>query len=411
MNYAINQSIVYREKNNNVFILSEENSIIIDGVGVDIWNYVIKGYSKEKIIKLIAKKYKDVERSIIEIDVEKTLNKLEKNNIIKQRNINQPILSHFYDKIDFLYKVVLELTYNCNNKCQYCYNGEYKENDLLSTEKIKEIIDESYKLGAMHLSITGGEPLLRNDLLEILRYGNEKKFYITLQTNGTLLTDDIARSLSNIRPINVAITLHSHDYRIHDEFTRRKGSYTEAINGIKLLKKYNIPVTIRYVVTKKNFDGIDDYDKLAKELGVHVNRSPLLYPTTDGSLEPLKLRLTEKQIEYLVQYKNYKPQKDPCGAGKTKIIVSPEGKVYPCTFYHKELGDICQYTIKQILNNNKTKNIQKMFEQPSYCRECDKEDNCPRCPVISYYEKNNFKDINPFDCMIANVCKKEMINE
>ncbi len=417
----INEDIISRTVNGKVFIFSDTNKCVINKVGVEIWEYLTQNYSYDEIINRLTIKYNDVEKSLIIKDVDNTIEKLKELNIISElgdgskkevaENINnnaKPLIYDFYKEIDFLYKVVLELTYKCNNRCLYCYNGEYKEKNVLSTEKVKEIIDESYRLGAMHLSLTGGEPLLRKDIVEIIKYAHDKKMLVSLQTNGTLITEDFAEAIEHIKHLNIAITVHSHDAEIHDKFTKAKGSHEKAIEGIKILRKHDIPVKIRYVLTTENYDGIDKYGEFARNLDVKVNKSPLLYPTAAGSLEPLKFRVNEEQINMLIKNKKYNPQKDPCGAAKTKIIISPEGKVYPCSFYHEELGDINESTIEEIINSDKTKQIQKLFEQPAYCKSCDKEKNCPRCPVITYFEKNDFQGINSFDCMIASIYDKHV---
>lgn len=419
--FIINKDIISRTVNGKVFIYSDTNKCIINKVGIEIWECLILGYSYDEIICKLRNKYPDVNESLIVKDVSSTIEKLKELDIIselgysskkevlsKVNSNKKPLIYDFYKEIDFLYKVVLELTYKCNNRCLYCYNGEYKEKNVLSTEKVKDIIDESYRLGVMHLSLTGGEPLLRKDIVEIIKYAHNKKMLVSLQTNGTLITEEFAKELEGTKHFNVAITVHSHDSEIHDQFTKIKGSHEKAIEGIKILRKHDIPVKIRYVLTTENYDGIDKYDEFARDLDVEVNKSPLLYPTAAGSLEPLKFRINEEQLNVLMENKKYYPQKDPCGAGKTKIIISPEGKVYPCSFYHEELGDINESTIEQIINSNKTKQIQKLFEQPDYCKSCDMEKNCPRCPVIAYFEKNNFKGINSFDCMIASIYDKHV---
>lgn len=415
----INENNIYRIINGKTYIINTYSKNILYGSANEIWQMLLQGCNYERIIDNISSKY-NIDKKTIMKDVDYFLIQLYKKQIIKigdkvfkktmnnYKNIQkeEKILNNFYEGMNFLYKVVLEMTYNCNNKCEYCYNGIYKESDLLSINEIKNLIEECKEIGVMHLSFTGGEPFLRRDLLDIIEYAHKSKFYITIQTNGTLINEEIAERLSRYSPISVAVTIHSAYQNIHDSFTKVNGSYKKAINGIKILSEYRIPVTMRCVVTNKNYDGLKEYIKLAKKLNVRYNISPLLYPSIDGSIEPLKLRLNEEQLKEIMLEQYYFPQEDPCGAGKIKVVVSPDGKVYPCPFYHKEIGDLKKESLKTIINSDKALYISKLFSKPEECKKCRLVKNCPRCPVISYYQEGDFKKLNKYDCTISELYYK-----
>lgn len=418
---SVNDGVVYRSIDNKCYILSVNSQIVLYGSANVIWELLLEGYNYIEIVNKLNHIY-DIDKQTVENDVRKILKSLYEKNIISIDNkisncdnINLPEkrlednnLNDFYQDMKFLYKVVLEMTYNCNNKCEFCYNGGYIEKNYMSKNKIINIIDQCKEIGVMHLSFTGGEPFIRSDFLDIVEYAHNNNFYITIQTNGTLITEDIARVLGKFMPITVAITVHSADENIHDDFTKVKGSYRNTINNIKLLRKYNVPVVMRYVITKKNFSGIKAYSNLADELDVRYNISPLIYPSVDGSLEPFKLRLESDQIRYLIKEKKYAPQADPCGAGKTKIVISPEGKVYPCPFYHLEIGDLNTSKLKEIINSSNALNVRKLFERPQECKKCGVANKCPRCPIIAYCEEGKFDSINKYSCMIANLYNNYM---
>lgn len=427
--YNISSQAIWRNNKDRIFIFYKNYAMLMKDIGAEIWLLINEGYDDNAMADILFERYSNVDYETLKKDISDFLRGLEKIGLITlnskefldldiKANIeNFKEMTDPYnissvrigEQIDFLYKVVFELTYSCNNKCKYCYNGEIRHENLLELEKLKEIIDEAKDLGAMDLSITGGEPLLRKECFELLKYGHKNNFNLVLQTNGTLIDDTLAKKLSKLMPITVAITMHSHDKKIHDNFAGRAGAFDEAVAGIRNLRKYGIPTSIRYVLTKLNKDGIEEYNNFSKKLDVGVTRSPLIFPTSDGIQDPFQYELDFNDKLDIVKKNAYLPRRDICGAGKIKVIISPNGKVYPCTFYHKEIGDITKESLIEILEKPKTKRIQKYFEQPQVCKDCDNSDFCPRCPILCMSKKGSFSSILESDCNMAVECKKEVI--
>ena len=149
----------------------------------------------------------------------------------------------------------LELTARCNNNCRHCYinlpqNHKISRAKELSLTRIKKIIDQAVSLGALRCVLTGGEPLLRKDLPEVLDlfYGN---FVIGLPTNAIKVAPDLARILEDkIDFANIGLD------GPRNVTTRQRGSYDKILKGVYLLKRFNIPISLSCVVLSSTVDSV-----------------------------------------------------------------------------------------------------------------------------------------------------------
>ncbi len=155
------------------------------------------------------------------------------------------------ESVNFFINVGFQVTRRCNLKCVYCCEAEDNPVDT-SLKEIKLMIDKLVSGGVRRICITGGEPLLRDDLTKILRYMKGKGVSITLSTNGMLVNK---QRLLKLRPYidNIRFSLRGNE-KIHNEITGNKESYKRTINGIKLSKRLGIPVSVVFTVIRKNFD-------------------------------------------------------------------------------------------------------------------------------------------------------------
>jgi MoaA/NifB/PqqE/SkfB family radical SAM enzyme len=131
-----------------------------------------------------------------------------------------------------------ELTFRCNLRCVHCYcnlppNDQDAIEKELTTEEVFDIFDQIAEAGCLWLLITGGEPLLRKDFLEIYTYAKKKGFIITLFTNGTLITEEIADYLKEWPPNKVEITLYGVTSETYERVTGISGSFKRCKRGIK----------------------------------------------------------------------------------------------------------------------------------------------------------------------------------
>ena len=163
--------------------------------------------------------------------------------------------------------VVWNMTRRCNLKCIHCYSSsaDIDYPDELTTEEGKAMIDDLAAFGSPVLLFSGGEPLMRKDLLELAKYATDKGMRAVISTNGTLITKDIAAELKKIGLSYVGVSLDGLQ-PTHDRFRGRKGAFEKAIIGIRNCREAGIKVGLRFTVNRHNVADVPAmFDLLRKE--------------------------------------------------------------------------------------------------------------------------------------------------
>ncbi|MGD9302535.1 MAG: radical SAM protein, partial [Desulfobacterales bacterium] len=192
----------------------------------------------------------------------------------------------------------IEVTQRCNNRCVHCYNNlaaddqDAREKELALVE-VCHIIDELAEFGCLWLLFTGGEIFLRKDFLDIYTYAKQKGFIVTLFTNGTLITPDIAGYLSQLTPFSIEITLYGATKATYESITGVPGSFDRCMQGIRLLMDRKIPLKLKTMALVQNKHEIFAMKRFAeKELGLDFKFDAMVNPRRNCSQSPLKERLT-----------------------------------------------------------------------------------------------------------------------
>ncbi|MCX7857088.1 MAG: radical SAM protein [Deltaproteobacteria bacterium] len=154
--------------------------------------------------------------------------------------------------------VVWNLTRRCNLFCKHCYaasNAEKNDREEISKEEAKLTIDDLSSFGIPVLLFSGGEPLLREDIFELFDYAQKKGIRTVLSTNGTLITEEVAKKLKKVGVSYVGISLDGIG-EVNDIFRGKNGAFEMAKQGIINCKKSNIKVGIRFTINRENFGQI-----------------------------------------------------------------------------------------------------------------------------------------------------------
>ncbi len=258
--------------------------------------------------------------------------------------------------------VELAVTYNCNLRCDKCFALKFlegKKEKFLSVEEIKNLWDQAYKMGAIHVNVTGGEPTARKDICEVIRALKPKGTLISLVTNSTLITEDKIKALREAGLNTLQISLDSSKPELHDKYRGYKGAYEKAMNACRLAKKHGLNVCFTTVATHENIntDEIPKMLKLAKEMGV------LLLINFAGRSGGWRCKdhlvLTKDDRKELNQYMknpnarlcqmfNYYLKPQICLMGKDKLNIGAYGDVYPCTHVFLKFGNIREEPLADI---------------------------------------------------------------
>ncbi|WP_285906259.1 12,18-didecarboxysiroheme deacetylase [Pseudodesulfovibrio pelocollis] len=166
--------------------------------------------------------------------------------------------------------VVWNMTQRCNLKCVHCYAHAVdpsSHKDPISTDKAKEIIDDLAQFGAPVMLFSGGEPLVREDLVELAKYATGQGMRAVISTNGTLITKSKARELKEVGLSYVGISLDGAE-AVHDKFRGVKGSYKQALKGVENCQAEGLKVGLRFTINKRNSQEIPHLFDLIEQLEV-----------------------------------------------------------------------------------------------------------------------------------------------
>lgn len=312
------------------------------------------------------------------------------------------------------------VTLKCNLKCSHCYINakDTKLPDELSTDASKMLIHQITEVSKPLLILSGGEPLLREDIYEIIRYGVDRGLRMGMGSNGMLIDDEVTSRLENAGMGTVAISLDSSMPERHDEFRGVKGCWEHAIEAIKSLKKSRIQIQVNSTVTPQNYDEIDDIMSLAEDLGVENFHLFFLVPTGRGTdIEDITPRMYEDMIKNTLakttKYKlNVKPSCAPqfmrvamekgvdmsswvrgCMAGLYYCRIYPSGEVTPCPYMPLNLGNIRERPFRDIWFNSEVFKALRDFEQlKGKCGVCEYHEVCGGCRARAYGVSTDLMD-------------------
>lgn len=236
-------------------------------------------------------------------------------------------------------RVDLNLTNRCHLNCKYCYasaNEAVNISKELTVDELDKLFAEFQKIGVFRVQLAGGEPLLRNDFLEILSITKKYDFSLSLNTTGYFLTEEICIELSKCNFELITVSLEANNAELHDKIKGGK-SFEKAIEALKLLKKHNLKTAIGLTLNSYNIDHVFDTIDLVRPIGINIVGIQVLCPA--GRLSKNMDFIPERKryvrfVNDLIDYQN--TNKSP----KINLNVTNEGPVfweyyYPLKKLHK----------------------------------------------------------------------------
>lgn len=292
-------------------------------------------------------------------------------------------------------RVLWEITNTCNYHCSYCmFSSEAKkyENEL-TTEEVKKAIKDLKGNNFTYIKFTGGEPFVRKDMVEILKYASELGFDMDISTNASLLTSEIVKELKAINFPMIHVSLDGYDKNSH-EYVRGKNTFEPTIRGIKILTENGIYTRLGTVIYSQNEDYLEKIVALASNLKVNEIIFSFMEPMgrlkeddellSKRSLESVKKEIEEIAIKYeskikvkysLSENKICKSE-EICPAVKRFIYINNLGEISPCT---RIVSKKQEYKSKMTLKNNSLNEIINSEPIQKYLKylEANKITGCP----------------------------------
>jgi heme b synthase len=343
--------------------------------------------------------------------------------------------------------VFWETTIGCNLECIHCRrlktSETLAENDLTTSQALK-LLENIVEAGRPILILSGGEPLLRPDIFEIANKAKELGLVTALATNGTLITEDIAKDIEKSGIQRVSISLDGANEATHDNFRKIQGSFKKAIEGLRHLNRAKVSTQINSTLTRSSIKEIEDLYSLALDLGVDAFHLFMLVPVgcgieivdeeilTPEQCEEVLNRLYEINKEGRLQIKaTCAPQyyriikqrakiegkslktnsnvmasvTKGCLAGTGVCFISHSGEVFPCGYLPISSGNIKNKSLKEIWEKSKIFNeLRNPGLLKGKCGICEYKNVCSGCRARAYFTFNDYLEEEP--CCVYKPRKK-----
>lgn len=345
--------------------------------------------------------------------------------------------------------VVWDFTHKCNLRCNHCYSksGTIKEEEL-STKEAIDVVDQLVHIGVTALAFSGGEPLSRRDFFEVAGHAVKCGLYVSVATNGTLLTKEIVQKLKSANIHYVEISIDGATAKTHDSFRGVDGAFDKAVEGLKNCVEADLCACIASTATKNNLEEFPAIIDLAEEIGaerftyfnfIPTGRANVLF---DQDLSPEE---REKLMRYLLNRmskcckttilttapqlarvalqcqgpngtgevtmsmahmqtakvsKKAVPLSDfigGCGAGRLYCSLSPQGDVHPCVFLPLKVGNLKKAKFENIWLNSELFNaLRDRSKLNGVCSKCSFKYICGGCRArASAYNSGDFLASDP----------------
>ncbi|MBW1981968.1 MAG: radical SAM protein [Deltaproteobacteria bacterium] len=331
----------------------------------------------------------------------------------------------------------MELTERCNNNCIHCYINLPADNEKarmreLTTEEIKEILEEAACLGCLTVRFTGGEPLLREDFEELYIFARRLGLKVMLFTNATLITPALAELFSRIPPLKaIEISVYGMRKNSYEGVTRTPGSFEAAWRGINLLLQNNIPFVVKSALLPPNKKEVDEFEAWAATIP-WMDKPPSYSMFFDlrcrrdsayknGSIKALRLSpeegvrvLSRRQEKYFREMEEFcskfvGPHGDTlfsCSAGTGGGCVDAYGSFQPCMMlrHPATIYDLKNGFLEDALRNFFPGIRARKPENADYlarCARCFLESLCEQCPAKSWMEHGDLDTPVEYLCEIA----------
>ncbi len=355
-------------------------------------------------------------------------------NIIKsvaEYGISKPL------KLHSPFLVVWNYTDACNLRCKHCYQGAGRmSKDELGLRERLAIVDQLADNDVVAIAFSGGEALLRDDFWQVAQHASDRGLYLSLATNGTLLTQDVVRRLIDVGVEYFEISLDSVDSAKHDAFRGVKGTWDRTMAGIKNVVAQGAYTGIANTITNENYRELDDLVTLSKSLGVKRTLVFNFIPVGRGA-DIIDMDLSPDAREHVLQQiYRYLGEHDEgdfqilttapqlsrvclmnsqngivslahfgtggfdtssgkvgvlsefiggCGAGRMYCAIQPNGVVTPCVFMPIPVGDLRSEQFIDIWRDSEVmQSLRERHDLKEHCGSCDYRNVCGGCRARAY---------------------------
>jgi len=326
------------------------------------------------------------------------------------------------------YVVSWNLTYRCNLACEHCYldaggtpqvgTENFADRSELGTEECFKVIDEIANFAPECVTIlTGGEPLLRRDILEIVRRAAERELWVVIGTNGVRITENVAKRLAEAGARGLSLSLDALDPLRHDAFRKVRGAWQNTVEGAQILNRTGLPFIVQTTAGAHNLGELEAIADFAHDrLGAKVWNLYFLVPTgrgqfvsdiTPAQYDEVLASLFRIQTKYkgrmLVnakcaphyiktvlenggsQVRTYSGGAGGCPAGTHYMGIRPNGDVTPCPYLPVFAGSLRNASLTDLWTSSELfTGIRHRTSLGGRCGECEMNGHCGGCRARAF---------------------------
>lgn len=320
-----------------------------------------------------------------------------------------------------LLSVHWEVTHRCSERCRHCYLAvlppHRRPKDELTTAEGLALIEQIAALGALNLTLSGGELFVRRDWYELAAAAHAHRFVLRIFTNGLAITPAKAAQLAALQPYAVEISVYAADAATHDAVTQVPGSFARTCRALGLLAEHGVRTVLKTPLMTCNVDQFDALRDLAATLGATFRYDLTLTPRRDGDLAPLRYALSYAD---LVRHYRRTLTTAPvmggagcrlCNVGRNALTITPNGDVYPCLELSIVVGNVRQASLCAIWEGAPEWVPLLVLDADALplCGVCPLGALCGRCHGAARHESGDWRTPSTAHCVRALALRQALI--
>lgn len=392
-----------------LLVINASRVVHLNATAVAYTKFIMENRGDEEVVRTIRARYRVSEQQVLE-DYHALADKLTalatSPRLDPEAFIGMDRLEAFSVPLTAPYRSDAVLTYRCNNHCPHCYVGRERPFPEMGMPEWRKVIQTLWDIGIPHVTFTGGEPTLRDDLPELVAFAEETGLVTGLITNGRLLEPALVNDLVSAGLDHVQITIESSNEEIHNRMVGAH-AWKETVRGIEHCLATPLYVLTNTTLTRENGKDIEATISFLKSLGLErfaVNS--LIYAghgVAVGTGIPeehigeyvgaIKRRAGEMNMDFIWYTPTHYCIFDPCVAGvglkqcsaaKYNIAVEPNGDVIPCQSYFQTMGNILTDEWEKIWESDTAHFLRNREYVEEKCKVCPDLNLCGNgCPLYN----------------------------
>jgi radical SAM protein with 4Fe4S-binding SPASM domain len=327
----------------------------------------------------------------------------------------QELLAELSARQDMPVSAMLQLTQRCNFRCAHCYQSHPRHPEL-TTAQWSGVMERLADAGVLFLTLSGGEPLLRDDFVDIAERARELRFALKLKTNGWRLDDPLADTLESLSVMEVHLSFYSSRPSVHDAITGVPGSHDRVMRAARALAARGVGVLMNVPLMNVNADHKDEIIDTCEREGLGWTMDPHLNVCEDGRCSPRELRMTDAQLDLVFADERIFDasavrgaahrrtiEDRVCNAGRASCVVTDTGDVLPCPLLQVVFGNVLEDDLVHIWKTSaKRRRIDAIrWKSLPACRDCELLGWCVRCHGAALFEEGDMYGPSRVACQAA----------